>query len=471
MLQQTTHLARAVYQLRMINRLILVCAVLSSLLLCLGSLELSGISHFYSALKNPQDSHTLSITGVVAGALFAMMVVFLLIRAHRQELAILLAQQDYAELSQQMDLNKGQLQMLLRQNQELEANKINWKKAEERLRTTESLFHESIDTLDAAFVIYDETDHLVWCNQKFRNLQPNGSWGADHEDESEKFFLYGRTFEEVLRLRLAHGQYPVPPEQQEQWIAERLIERKQSKNVVEREFGNGQWVRITDQRTPSGYLVGLRVDVTELYHAKHAAEVAQRNIEEKNRELELIALHDSLTKLPNRSLLNELLEQTISQSLRRGQLVAVVFIDLDGFKIINDTYGHQAGDYVLIKLAERMKEALRDGDVLSRLGGDEFVAVLPDLVEIDASSPILNRLLRAVAEPVQYGQAALQLSASMGVTFYPPAQQNLTQPLKAHQLLRQADQALYRAKKEGKNRFHIFDPILDTDARELHDGM
>ena len=184
-----------------------------------------------------------------------------------------------------------------------------------------------------------------------------------------------------------------------------------------------------------------------------------------------LALHDSLTKLPNRSLLNELLEQTISQSLRRGQLVAVVFIDLDGFKIINDTYGHQAGDYVLIKLAERMKEALRDGDVLSRLGGDEFVAVLPDLVEIDASSPILNRLLRAVAEPVQYGQAALQLSASMGVTFYPPAQQNLTQPLKAHQLLRQADQALYRAKKEGKNRFHIFDPILDTDARELHDGM
>ncbi len=185
-------------------------------------------------------------------------------------------------------------------------------------------------------------------------------------------------------------------------------------------------------------------------------------------ELERIARYDSLTKLPNRALLGERLEQALNQTRRRGQHLAVVFIDLDGFKAVNDTHGHEAGDHLLITLAERMKGALRDGDILARLGGDEFVAVLLDLADVDASAPMLNRLLDAAARPFQFGQAGLQVSASLGVTFYPQAQDQEIEP---DQLMRQADQAMYQAKQAGKNRFHVFDAEQDRNVRARHESM
>ena len=188
----------------------------------------------------------------------------------------------------------------------------------------------------------------------------------------------------------------------------------------------------------------------------------------KNHEqqLEHIARYDSLTKLPNRALLGERLAQALVQTQRRGQHLAVVFIDLDGFKAVNDTHGHEAGDHLLITLAERMKGALRDGDILARLGGDEFVAVLIDLADVDDSAPMLNRLLAAAAQPVHLGQARLQVSASLGVTFYPQVQE-----LEPDQLMRQADQAMYQAKQSGKNRFHVFDAEQDRNVRARHESM
>ena len=187
-------------------------------------------------------------------------------------------------------------------------------------------------------------------------------------------------------------------------------------------------------------------------------------------ELERAACYDSLTKLPNRALLVERLEQALHQAQRRAQHLAVVFIDLDGFKAVNDKHGHDAGDHLLITLAERMKGALREGDILARMGGDEFVAVLPDLADVDASAPMLNRLLAIAAQPVHFGRTLLQVSASLGVTFYPPSQP-MTQELEAGQLLRQADQAMYEAKQSGKNRFHIFDGEQDRSVRARHESL
>jgi len=132
-------------------------------------------------------------------------------------------------------------------------------------------------------------------------------------------------------------------------------------------------------------------------------------------------------------------------------VVAVVFLDLDGFKAVNDRYGHDAGDHLLIALAARMKEALREGDTIARLGGDEFVAVLIDLENRDACLPMVERLLSAAAQPEPWGDVSLQVSASLGVTFYPQAQD-----LEPDQLLRQADQAMYQAKMAGRNRYQIF---------------
>ena len=186
--------------------------------------------------------------------------------------------------------------------------------------------------------------------------------------------------------------------------------------------------------------------------------------------LERIAHYDTLTKLPNRALLADRLTQALMQTERRGQHLSVAFLDLDGFKAVNDTHGHEAGDFLLVTVAERMREALRDGDTLARLGGDEFVAVLLDLADIASSAPILNRLLQAAARPVQYGQITLQVSASLGVTFYPQAQ-GQAEELEADQLMRQADQAMYQAKQSGKNRFHVFDAEQDRSVREHHEYL
>ena len=189
-------------------------------------------------------------------------------------------------------------------------------------------------------------------------------------------------------------------------------------------------------------------------------------IKAREQELEHSAHYDPLTSLPNRALLADRLHQGIAQSRRRGNLLGVAFLDLDGFKIINDQYGHEAGDQLLIAVAANMKQTLREGDTLARMGGDEFVAELLDLVDVEASAPMLVRLLAAAAEPMQYGDLTLQVSASLGVTFYPQSEN-----IDADQLLRQADQAMYQAKLAGKNRYHIFDALQDSRVRGRYESL
>ena len=184
------------------------------------------------------------------------------------------------------------------------------------------------------------------------------------------------------------------------------------------------------------------------------------------KQLEHIAHFDALTHLPNRVLVGDRLRQAISQNQRRGQLLAVVYLDLDGFKAINDHYGHEAGDQLLIALSARMKHALREGDTLARIGGDEFIAVLIDLADVAASVPMIHRLLAAAAQPVHVGTAMLQVSASLGITFYPQAEE-----VDADRLLRQADHAMYQAKLAGRNRYHIFDAEQDRSMRGLHESV
>lgn len=183
-------------------------------------------------------------------------------------------------------------------------------------------------------------------------------------------------------------------------------------------------------------------------------------------KLEHIAHYDALTSLPNRVLLADRLRHAIVQAQRRGQRLEVVYLDLDGFKAINDKYGHEAGDKLLIALSASMKQALRECDTLARIGGDEFVAVLVDLPDVASSMPMLSRLLAAAAQVVHVGDLALQVSASMGVTFCPQQDE-----VDADQLLRQADQAMYQAKLSGKNRLHFFDVEQDRSVRGHHESL
>lgn len=200
------------------------------------------------------------------------------------------------------------------------------------------------------------------------------------------------------------------------------------------------------------------------YQVSFLSDITERK--EYEDQLEQIAHFDSLTNLPNRVLLADRMQQAMAQVRRRQLHLAVIYLDLDGFKSINDRYGHDMGDNVLIAMATRMRLALREGDTLARIGGDEFVAILIDLDSQDACMPLLERLRKAAATPVQLGDIAVEVSASLGVTFYPQ-----DDDMYADQLLRQSDQAMYQAKVAGKNRYQIFDTEKNTSIRIRHESV
>ena len=188
-------------------------------------------------------------------------------------------------------------------------------------------------------------------------------------------------------------------------------------------------------------------------------------MKDHQRQLEHVAHYDALTGLPNRVLLADRLQQAMAQSQRHNECLAVAFLDIDGFKAINDEHGHEMGDALLNALAYRMKEALREADSLSRFGGDEFVAVLVGMEHATDCEPVLERLLLAVSEPVMLGQTQLQVSASIGVTLYPQDTGD------ADLLMRHADQAMYLAKLAGKNRYHLFDIAHDVATQSMREGL
>jgi len=172
---------------------------------------------------------------------------------------------------------------------------------------------------------------------------------------------------------------------------------------------------------------------------------------EYNARLDFTAKHDVLTNLPNRFLLSELLTQAMHGCIRNQNHLALLFIDLDGFKEINDLYGHKTGDTVLSNLAQRMSDTLRISDIVARLGGDEFVIVITDLKKEKELIPMLQRLLHVIASDITVDEAAVRVSASIGVSFYPQEEDIGTEAL-----LRQADQAMYNAKLAGKNQYQFF---------------
>ena len=188
-------------------------------------------------------------------------------------------------------------------------------------------------------------------------------------------------------------------------------------------------------------------------------------MKQQQRQLERIAHFDALTGLPNRVLLADRLQQAMLQTLRRKRALAVCYLDLDGFKAVNDTHGHATGDELLVQLAHRMRAALREGDTLARMGGDEFIAILGDLSHAAECEPMLERLLQAAAQPVPVGDLVLQVSASMGVTLYPQ------DDAEAELLMRHADQAMYAAKQAGKNRYHLFDVAQDEAIKVHHESV
>ncbi|MGZ5052820.1 MAG: EAL domain-containing protein [Methylobacter sp.] len=229
--------------------------------------------------------------------------------------------------------------------------------------------------------------------------------------------------------------------QQGYWRGE-IWNRKKSGEIY------AQWLTISavaDKHGKVTHYISASSDITQL--------------KEQERKLQLIAHYDPLTGVPNRILLADRMHLALSQTRRDNCLMAVGYLDLDGFKPVNDRLGHEAGDQLLVEIALRIKNALREGDTVARLGGDEFVFLLLGLEKVEDCEITVHRLLQVISQPISLTSQVVSVSASIGISIFP---QDNADP---DTLLRHADQAMYQAKQEGKNCFHIYNLELD---RQLH---
>ncbi len=202
---------------------------------------------------------------------------------------------------------------------------------------------------------------------------------------------------------------------------------------------------VRDAKGVVQYYIGVFSDISQI--KSHEA------------ELHRIAHFDPLTGVPNRRLLVDRLHQALARAARNGSSLAVGFLDLDGFKVINDAHGHALGDRLLIEVTRRITEVLRAEDTLARLGGDEFVVLLTDITSERDCTLVLDRLLQVVQQSMSIEGRELRVTASIGVSLFPHDNAD------ADTLMRHADQAMYLAKEAGKNRYQLFDPVSDRRAQ------
>jgi diguanylate cyclase (GGDEF)-like protein len=193
------------------------------------------------------------------------------------------------------------------------------------------------------------------------------------------------------------------------------------------------------------------LSILKLFAARAGAELERKRTEGLIRNM---AYHDALTGLPNRVLLNDRLEMAMAQAQRSQSMLAVLFLDFDHFKKINDDLGHGVGDQVLKKVGARLKKCLRNQDTVARLGGDEFILLLPEINSPRDADNLAKKLLHAVSQPLHVQGHELRITLSVGVALYPRDGENSTT------LLKHADDALYLAKKQGKNCYQFFNPQL-----------
>lgn len=309
------------------------------------------------------------------------------------------------------------------------------KKAEEQLKLAASVFSHARE----AIIITDAQANIVDVNETFTLI--TGYSRDEVLGKNPRILHSGRQSAEFYA-----GMWKALAEKGH-WYGEMWNRRKNGE--VYAEMVNIGAVRDSDGVTQN--YVALFTDITTQ--------------KEHQQQLDHIAHYDSLTNLPNRVLLADRLQQALIQSQRRNSALAVAFLDLDGFKAVNDQHGHDIGDKLLITVAQRMKAALREGDTLARIGGDEFVAVLVDLENPQACEPVLDRMLLAASDPVPVEELTLQVSTSIGVTLYPQDGAD------AEQLMRHADQAMYAAKQAGKNRYHLFDVVHDAAVQTQRESL
>lgn len=210
---------------------------------------------------------------------------------------------------------------------------------------------------------------------------------------------------------------------------------------------------LLDEQGRPARMIGTVQDITE-------RKQAEQTLRDKDTHLEYIAYHDALTGLPNRSLLLDRLRHAVSRAARGGNRLALLFIDLDRFKTINDSLGHAVGDQVLKAVSTRLKNLVRGEDTLSRLGGDEFVVLLESVSDSQAAAAAARKIIQALEKTIVVGDYPLHVAASIGISLYPD------DGLDGESLMKHADAAMYKAKESGRNTFHFYEQGITERAMQ-----
>lgn len=307
----------------------------------------------------------------------------------------------------------------------------------ERRRNVETLLVDVIETVPDGIAAFDPDDRLVLFNQAYKQCFPL----------SAEAIQIGSEFAAILKSGLEKGEYQLPKntaEARDSWLRARIKAHRSPGRKLVQALSDGRWIQIQERRSASGHIVGTRADITELKRSEAA--------------IKYHAEHDPLTGLLNRSVLGPRLSEAVSGAVRSGQSGALLVLDLDGFKAVNDTMGHSAGDALLVSVAGRLSGTLRRSDSIMRLGGDEFAIILPNVYDRQTVSKVAEKLLAAVQQPLTIQRRAYSPNMSVGISLFP------RDGRKTEVLLKNADIALYQAKASGRSTYRVY-------SREMRSGL
>lgn len=347
----------------------------------------------------------------------------------------------------------GALLIALRQRETVDA---------ERARAT-AVLANAVEAMSDGFALWDGEDRLVACNQRYRELF----------SITAPYLVPGARFEDVMRAGAAAARAPLSGPASEEEVAERARWHRPDHSPVERRLMDGRWVLMTDRHTADGGVVALRTDITALkavqaelaeanWRATAAADEAQRQnmaLIEREGRIRFLAHHDDLTGLPNRVVFRERMGKALYQAAELGEKMALLYLDLDRFKDVNDTLGHPVGDSLLRTVASRLTSCVPATDRVARLSGDEFAVISIGQQQPEAAAQLAERIIALLGAPYSALGHTISISVSVGIAVAEVAWTD------ADTLLKQADLALYRAKAWGRGTLCVFEPEMDTHLR------
>jgi diguanylate cyclase (GGDEF)-like protein/PAS domain S-box-containing protein len=309
-------------------------------------------------------------------------------------------------------------------------------RSQEELKRSKEFLHRIINSIPDPIFVKDRYHRWIVLNQAYADFI-----GMPIDD------LRGRTAAEVFSI-----------EQSEQIQAqEDEVFATRSTMESEEEFTNltGQHYHVATKRSlhkdggGNLFLVGVIHDITDRKTLEEELKRTRDRLSHDNSQLSYLANHDPLTGLPNRKLFQERVRQTIDQTEPNHQQFALLFLDLDGFKQVNDSRGHAVGDLLLQAVAKRLSASLRASDTVARIGGDEFVIIVPNIPGVTVAKRVAKKILTALAEEFTLDEHIIHVTTSIGISMYPTDSSDM------ELLIQKADEAMYKAKQAGKNQFAI----------------